>query len=68
LGGGLSLFGEFYGAFAFGANGLNRHSIQAGTTILLSPRFQIDIRGGVGLVENVPDWLVGAGLAFRVPR
>jgi len=68
IGGGFNLFGELYGAFAFGSNGLNRHNFQAGTTILLSPRFQIDIRGGVGLVENEPDWLVGAGLAFRVPR
>jgi hypothetical protein len=68
IGGGFNLFGEFYGAFAFGSNGLNRHSFQAGTTILLRPLFQIDIRGGVGLVNNVPNWLVGAGLAFRVPR
>ena len=68
IGGGVSLFGEFYGAFVSGSDRLDRHSFQAGTTILLSPRFQIDIRGGIGLVNNEPDWLVGAGLAFRVPR
>ena len=64
----FSLFGELYGAFATGSGRLDRHSFQAGTTILLSRLFQIDIRGGVGLVNNEPDWLVGAGFAFRVPR
>ena len=34
---------------------------------LLSPLFQVDVRGGIGIVENVPDCLFGAGLAFRVP-
>lgn len=68
IGGPFSLFGELFGAFPFGSNLLDRHSFQAGTTILLSPRFQIDLRGGLGLVEGVPDWLVGAGLAFRLPH
>jgi hypothetical protein len=68
VGGPFSLFGEFFGAFAFGANRPDRHGFQAGTTILLTRLFQIDIRGGLGLVDNAPDWLVGAGLAFRVPR
>jgi hypothetical protein len=68
VGGPFSLFGELYGAFTFGSNRQHRHNFQAGTTILLSRLFQIDIRGGVGLVNNEPDWLVGAGLAFRVPH
>lgn len=68
VGGPFSLFGELYGAWAFGSDRLSRHNFQAGTTILLSRLFQIDIRGGVGLVDNEPDWLVGAGLAFRVPH
>ncbi|MGB5814663.1 MAG: transporter [Thermoanaerobaculia bacterium] len=67
-GGPFSLFGELYGAFAFGSNRPSRHNFQAGTTILLNRRFQIDIRGGLGLVDNEPDWLVGAGLAFRIPH
>lgn len=33
----------------------------------LTRLFQIDIRGGLGLVDNEPNWLAGAGLAFRVP-
>ncbi len=68
VGGPFSLFAELFGAFTFDSKLLDRHSFQAGTTILLSPRFQIDIRGGLGLVENEPDWLVGAGLAFRLPH
>ncbi len=66
-GGKARLFGELYGAFATGSGRPDRHSIQAGTTILLSRIFQIDIRGGVGLVDSEPDWLFGAGLAFRLP-
>jgi len=64
----FSLFGELYGGFALGSDRLDRHSLQLGTTILLSPRFQIDVRAGAGLVRNEPDWLVGAGLAFRLPH
>ena len=68
VGGPFSLFGELYGAFTFGSNRQHRHNFQAGTTILLSRLFQIDIRGGIGLVDNEPKWLVGAGLAFRLPH
>ena len=68
VGGTVSLFGELYGAFATGAGRPNRHSLQAGATILLSRVLQIDFRSGLGLVDNEPDWLVGAGLAFRLPH
>ena len=67
VGGPFSLFGEFYGALAFGSLP-DRHNFQAGSTILLTRLIQLDLRGGVGLVDNEPKWLVGAGLAFRVPR
>jgi hypothetical protein len=65
--GSVSVFGEFYGALISGSKSPDRHFFQAGTTVLISRRFQIDLRGGVGLVDNEPDWLVGAGLAFRLP-
>ena len=68
VGGPFSLFGELYGAFAFGSSLPDRHNFQFGTTILLSSRLQIDLRAGGGFVENEPDWLVGAGLAFRLPH
>ena len=66
-GGKISLFGEVYGAFAFGESLPNRHNFQAGATILLTPTLQIDFRGGFGMVANEPDWLVGAGISFRLP-
>jgi hypothetical protein len=67
-GGPFSLFGEVYGNFAFGQDVPDSHTVQVGTTILLSRTWQIDVRGGIGMVDNVPDWLAGAGLAFRLPR
>jgi len=67
VGDAFTLFGEVYGNFDFGQGFPDSHTFQVGTTILLSPLFQVDVRGGIGIVENVPDWLFGAGLAFRVP-
>jgi hypothetical protein len=67
-GGPFSLFGEVYGNFAFGQDVPDSHTVQVGTTILLGRTWQVDVRGGIGMVDNVPDWLAGAGLAFRVPH
>jgi hypothetical protein len=68
VGGPFSLFGEVYGNFAFGEDIPDSHTVQVGTTVVLSRTFQLDVRGGIGMVDNVPDWLFGTGLAFRVPR
>jgi hypothetical protein len=68
IGGPVTLFGELFGAFVSGSDRSDRHNFQAGTTILLTPLFQVDLRGGLGLVDNEPDCFVGAGLAFRVPQ
>lgn len=65
--GSVSLFAELYGAFILEGDRLDRHNFQTGTTVLLSTNFQIDLRVGFGLVESEPDWLAGAGLAFRLP-
>jgi hypothetical protein len=67
-GGPFSFFAELYGALVSGSDRQDRHSFQAGTTILLSRIFQIDFRGGAGLSDAEPDWFVGAGLAFQVPH
>jgi len=66
-GGPVTFFGEVYGAFAFRGDRLDRHVLQTGATVLLHRSFQIDFRIGLGLVDNEPDWLAGAGLAFRLP-
>ena len=68
VGGPFTLFGEVYGNLDFGQGFPDSHTFQAGTTILLGRAWQADVRGGIGMVDNVPDWLFGAGLAFRVPR
>ena len=44
------------------------HSFDAGLTYLLNPRLQLDLSAGVGLSGAAPDWFVGTGVAFRVPR
>ena len=67
-GGPFSLFGEVYGNFAFGEDIPDSHTVQAGTSVLLGHTWQVDVRGGIGIVDNVPDWLFGAGLAFRLPH
>lgn len=66
-GGHVSLFGEFYGAFSFGRDRTDRHTFQTGATVLLTRNLQIDARVGFGMVDSEPDWLAGAGLAFRLP-
>lgn len=66
-GGPVSLFGEFYGALLSGSGRYDRHNFQFGGTMLLSNRLQIDLRGGLGLVDHEPDWLIGAGIAYRLP-
>lgn len=63
----VSVFGELYGVFFSGQGLPDRHSFQAGTTVLLSRNVQIDVRGGLGLADNAPDWLAGVGIAFRLP-
>jgi hypothetical protein len=68
VGGPFSLFGEVFGRLDFGQGLPDSHTIQVGTTVLLGRLWQVDVRGGIGMVDNVPDWLAGAGLAFRVPH
>jgi hypothetical protein len=68
ISGPLSLFGEIFGVVASGRGRPDSHTFQAGALLLVKPNSQLDIRGGIGLVDNVPKWLVGAGLAFRLPH
>ena len=64
----LAVFAEIYGAWVNSGDLPDRHNIQAGATVLLSPQVQVDLRIGAGLVSDEPDWFAGAGLAFRLPR
>jgi hypothetical protein len=44
------------------------HSLDGGVTVLLTERLQLDFAAGAGLNAEAPDWFVGAGVSFRVPR
>jgi hypothetical protein len=64
-------FAELFGAIALDKSNErrpDRHTFQVGVTALLTDVVQLDVRGGVGLVDNVSIWLVGAGVGFRLLR
>ena len=44
------------------------HSLDAGVTILIAPRVQLDLAAGVGLNSDAPDRFIGCGISFRLPR
>ena len=64
-------FAELFGAIALDKSHdrcPDRHAIQAGVAALITDVVQLDVRVGVGLVDNVSIWLVGAGVGFRLLR
>jgi len=63
----VTLFTEVYGDLREGDLLPDQHNLQAGATIQVAPKFQLDFRFGAGLVSAAPDWFLGAGLAFRLP-
>ena len=61
--------GSFVELFGFlPTEGGPAHALDAGFTWLTSPNVQLDLSGGVGLNDRAPDWLVGGGVSFRLPR
>lgn len=61
-------FAESFGGVALEASRPSTHAFDGGVTFLVSPNFQLDMSGGVGLSAAAADWFVGAGMAFRVGR
>lgn len=62
----LSMFAEIYG---FVRNGVEPdHRLDGGFTYLVSRNVQIDISGGYGITEIAPDFFIGAGVSFRLPK
>lgn len=59
----LAAFAELFGED--GAGEPAAHSLDGGLTFAAGPHLQLDASGGIGLNEAAPDWLLGAGLAFR---
>lgn len=66
LGQKLSMFLESYGFLPQGES--PDHRLDGGFTFLLARNIQIDVSGGIGLMEASPDYFIGAGVAFRLPR
>jgi hypothetical protein len=62
----VDLFAEVYGNVQEGSSP-ETSNLQVGSTINVSPTFQLDVRVGAGLVSAAPDWFAGAGLAYRLP-
>lgn len=61
----LSLFAELYMTFPELADSFLLSDF--GLLYSVSPNFQIDIFGGVGISQFTPDRLIGAGVAIRIP-
>jgi len=62
----FTLFAEFYGALPLSDVRVHRHSFQTGVTALLGSDVQLDARVGLGFVDDVPDWLAGFGVSWRL--
>ncbi len=66
LSGNLGAFIESFGSIP--EAGTAQHQLDAGFTYLISPNFQLDISGGIGLNKEAPDNFVSIGLSYRIPR
>lgn len=62
----LGMFVESFGTIQ--EAGTAQHQIDAGFTYLLTPNFQVDISGGIGLNDAAPDNFISFGLSYRIPR
>jgi hypothetical protein len=61
----LGAFAEVFG-FAPRLDNVGRtHFVDTGLTLSLTPNFQLDARGGVGVNGSAPDYFLGVGLARR---
>lgn len=64
----LGAFVELFGAEPVDAPPGSEVSLDGGFTYLLRPNLQLDLSAGAGLTDDAPDWFVGAGVSFRLPR
>ena len=62
----IGAFAEVFGGVP--EMGESIHSIDGGFTYALLPNVQLDASAGFGLTETSPEYFVGAGLSFRLPR
>jgi hypothetical protein len=67
LGAFVELFGDAPVDASAGGDG-PAHAADAGLTLLLNPRLQLDVAAGAGLSDEAPDRFVTAGVSIRWPR
>jgi hypothetical protein len=61
-----STFIEYFGVID--SKAADQHSIDAGVLFLVSHQVQLDLNAGVGLNAAAPDFFVGVGVAWELPR
>jgi hypothetical protein len=62
----LSVFAELYGFLT--QRETPDHRFDGGFTYLFAKNVQADLSGGIGITEKSPDFFVGAGISFRLPK
>jgi hypothetical protein len=62
----LGFFMEAFGTFLLGSG--DEWSADGGLTYLLQNNLQFDLYGGFGLNKAAPDFFIGTGLIYRIPR
>ncbi len=58
-------FLEYYGLYPNTRNSDCQHNLDFGPVFLINDNFQIDVRAGVGLNEEAPDFQAGIGFCYR---
>jgi len=62
----LQGYGEFFAQKAIASPAEN--NVDIGLLVLLLPNLQFDVEAGAGVSEAAPDYFVGSGLTWRLPR
>jgi len=62
----LQGYGEFFAQKAKASPAEN--NVDIGLMVLLLPNLQFDVAAGAGISEAAPDYFVGTGLTWRLPR
>jgi len=63
-----SVFVEIFGRAPLHSSGSSRISADTGFTYLVPGNLQFDMSTGMGLSSSAPDWFVGSGRSFRLPK
>lgn len=62
----LGMYAESYGFYSKNSTADNR--MDGGLTYLLMPNLQGDVSAGFGINETSPDYYLGLGMSYRIPK